>query len=81
MRRRMRIRQAFGPGRDRSVLFFVLVCYTPFIPQGTLGPRSRPAWARPGHSLDWVKGPGGHGFCTRSLLKSTFFILGQIVKK
>ena len=42
---KQKIRRAFGPGRDRSVLFFVLVCYTPFIPQGTLGPRSRPAWA------------------------------------
>ena len=42
--------------RDRSVLFFVLVCYTPFIPQGTLGPRSRPTWALLGHysGAPWI---------------------------
>ena len=34
---------------------------TPFIPQGTLGPRSRPARALPGRSLDPAKGPRAPG--------------------
>ena len=52
----------------------------PFIPPGTLGPRSRPARAPPGPPPDPAKGPRRHGFCTRSLLISTFFNLVQIMK-
>ena len=44
----MQFAEPLAQRRDRQFLFFVLVCYTPFIPQETLGPRSRPAWAIPG---------------------------------
>ena len=64
-------------GRVGVFLFFVLVCYPPLSPQGP--PASVPG--RLGKSSDPVEGHQHHGFCTRSLLKSTFFISGQIVKK
>ena len=44
-RRYVPIRRAFGPGRDRSVLVLRPCLLPPFIPPGTLGPRSWPAWA------------------------------------
>ena len=42
------IRQAFGPGRDRVLLFFVLVCY-PLYPQG----RPRPPFPA-GLGAPWI---------------------------
>jgi hypothetical protein len=71
-----KIRRAFGPGRDRSVLFFVLVSYPPLSPRGPSAPVPGP----PGPPLDPVEGPRRHGFCTRSLLISTFFNLVQIIR-
>ncbi len=43
------IRRAIGPGRDRSFLFFVLVCYPPLSPPGSVGPRLRPTLGQPLH--------------------------------
>ena len=51
------IRRAFGPGRDRGFLFFVLVCYPPLSPQvlSALAP------GRPGPPPDPIKDPRSPG--------------------
>ena len=48
----------------------------PLSPRGPSAPVPGPL----GRSLDLLKGPGGHGFCTRSVLISTFLTLAQIMK-
>ncbi len=60
MNKKTTIRRAFGPGRDRSVLFFVLVCYPPLSPRGLsapapglLGPARAPTGSVRGSPASW----------------------------